>query len=79
MSVKKVVIYTQPDCSPCDTAKEFLKKKGVSFEEHNVREEPNAVMEMVQKYQSRSTPTIVVGEEVLIGFDPDRLEKLLSH
>jgi hypothetical protein len=32
----------------------------------------------VGKYKSRSTPTIVVGDEVMIGFDPERLEKMLS-
>jgi len=37
------------------------------------------VRELVEKYQSRSTPTIVVGEEVMIGFDPERLEKMLSE
>ena len=29
------------------------------------------------KYQSRSTPTLVIGEEVMIGFDPDRLDELM--
>jgi hypothetical protein len=35
------------------------------------------VRELVGKYDSRSTPTIVVGEEVMIGFDPDRLDKMI--
>jgi len=36
------------------------------------------VRELVERYQSRSTPTIVVGEQVMIGFDPQRLEKMLQ-
>jgi len=32
----------------------------------------------VEKYKSRSTPTIVVGEEVMIGFDPERLDEMLK-
>jgi len=28
---------------------------------------------------SRSTPTIVVGDQVLIGFDPGRLEQMLAQ
>jgi hypothetical protein len=32
----------------------------------------------VGKYQSRSTPTIIVGEEIMIGFDPERLEQMLA-
>ena len=37
-----------------------------------------AVRELVAKYNSRSTPTIVVGEQVMIGFDPQRLEQMLQ-
>jgi len=44
-----------------------------------VRTDPNAVRDLVETYQSRSTPTIVVGEKVMIGFDPDKLEKLFSE
>jgi hypothetical protein len=32
----------------------------------------------VKKYNSRSTPTLIIGDEVVIGFDPDRIEKLLA-
>ena len=38
-----------------------------------------AVMELVRKYNSRSTPTIVVGEKVMIGFDPERLDQMLAE
>ena len=40
-------------------------------------------MQLVRKWQSRSTPTLVIlrpeGEEVMIGFDPERLEQLLAE
>ncbi len=37
-----------------------------------------AIMELVRKYNSNSTPTIVVGDQVMIGFDPQRLDKMLA-
>jgi len=37
------------------------------------------VFEMVRKYNSRSTPTIVIGDQVMIGFDPERLDKMLAE
>ena len=37
-----------------------------------------AVRELVETYQSRSTPTLVIGQEVMIGFDPERLDELLA-
>lgn len=36
-------------------------------------------MELVGTYNSRSTPTIIVGEQVMIGFDPDRLDEMLAE
>ena len=36
-------------------------------------------MELVRTYNSRSTPTIVVDGQVLIGFDPERLDKMLAE
>jgi hypothetical protein len=33
----------------------------------------------VDQYQSRATPTIVVDGEVLIGFDRNKLEQMLSR
>lgn len=38
-----------------------------------------AVFELVRTYKSRSTPTIVVGDKVMIGFDPDQLDKMLAE
>ncbi len=40
--------------------------------------DPNAVRDLVETYQSRSTPTLVIGQEVMIGFDPERLDELLA-
>jgi hypothetical protein len=39
----------------------------------------SAVREMVGTYNSRATPTIVVGDEIMVGFDPERLEKLIAE
>jgi len=35
-------------------------------------------MELVRTYNSRSTPTVVIGDEVLIGFDPERITEALA-
>ena len=36
-----------------------------------------AVRELVETYNSRATPTIVIGEKVLIGFDPQEIDEAL--
>jgi glutaredoxin-like YruB-family protein len=75
--MKRVVLYSQPGCPPCYAAKQFLTARNISFEYKDVQADPAALRELV-RLNSRSTPTIVVDEEVMIGFDPDRLESLLQ-
>ena len=77
--MKKVVIYSQPGCPPCDWVKTYLTERGVPFTVRDVTSDFSAQRELVGKYKSRTTPTVVVGEDVMIGFDPDRLEEMLAE
>jgi glutaredoxin-like YruB-family protein len=79
MSRSKIVLYTQPECPACQWLKTFLVERGVVFEERDITTDTAAVSELNGKYQSHSTPTLVVGDEVLIGFDPERIEKILGE
>ena len=73
------VVFTQPDCLPCDPVRLFLEYRCVPYEEKDVIASPSVVREMVERYCSRSTPTVVIGSEVLIGFDPERIDELLAR
>jgi glutaredoxin-like YruB-family protein len=75
----KIVLFTQPDCPPCMVLKLFLSEKGATFEERDITRDPEAVRELTEKYKSHSTPTLVIGDEVLIGFDPERIDKILDE
>jgi glutaredoxin-like YruB-family protein len=77
MSQKRVVLYSQPGCPPCFAAKHFFNSREIAFEYKDVTKDPEAMRELVE-LNSRSTPTIVVDDEVMIGFDMDRLEQLLG-
>ena len=58
---------------------DFLPERGIVFEERDVTLDPSAVQDLVEKYKSHSTPTLLIGDEVMIGFDPDRLDQLLGR
>jgi glutaredoxin len=58
--------------------KEFLSQKGVAFTVKDLGEDPNAIRELVETYHSQSTPTVVIDGQVVIGFNRDRIEKLLA-
>lgn len=79
MLQSKVIVFTQSDCPPCAWVKNFLAQRGVQFEERSIDAGFAVVRELTQKYKSQSTPTVVIGDEVLIGYNPERLAKLLGQ
>jgi glutaredoxin len=59
--------------------KAYLSGRGIAYEDRDVSNDQSAVQDLVYKYGSRSTPTIVVGDDVMVGFDPERLDQLLGQ
>jgi glutaredoxin 3 len=78
MPPRKIIVFTQPDSLPCEAVKRFLKDRKAQFAERNVVHDEAALRELAEKYDSHSTPTVVIDEEIVIGFDPDRLDQLLG-
>lgn len=76
--MEEVKIYTTPTCPYCKQAKAYLGKKGVKYVEYNVMKDQKALQEMVKISGSRSVPVIVACEQVMVGFDPVRLEQMLN-
>jgi len=57
--------------------KEFLSQNHIPFVERNVASDGSALAEL-EKLGYMTTPVTLVGEEVVVGFDRPRLEKLLG-
>lgn len=75
---RRVLLFTQAGCTPCFVIRTILLARGVAFEERNISQDPVAARELTEKYHSHSTPTLVIGDEVLTGFDPQRIDALLG-
>ena len=74
----KVKVYSTPTCPYCQLAKEFLKEKGVEFEDINVAQDQKAAREMIEKSGQMGVPVIEIGENIVIGFDKEKIEELLA-
>ncbi|HWJ78853.1 MAG TPA: glutaredoxin family protein [Niallia sp.] len=72
-----IILYSQPDCPPCEYSKLFLKENGFEFTIKDIQKDPVAKKELVKKYQSFSTPTFVIDDIVIYGFDLEKLKAAL--
>jgi len=75
---KDVKVYTLPTWPHCKTAKEYLSQKGITYQEFDVGKNKEAAKEMIRVSSARSVPVIVIGKEVIVGFDTARIDAALS-
>jgi glutaredoxin len=71
MTKRKTIVYTKPGCHRETT---FLAQKGVEFEEKNVRQDLDAIQEMV-RMGSQATPRTFIDGKFIIGFDWKRARR----
>ncbi len=77
-TTKKVEIFSTPTCHFCHMAKEWLGAHSVPFEDYNVGENLDKRKEMVEMTGQLGVPVIRIGEEVMIGFNPAQMAKILE-
>lgn len=77
----RILAFTQPGCFSCELLKVYLEAHSISYEERDIGADPSARLEMLEQLDSNTTPTLVIfsGDqvEVVVGFDPERLDQLL--
>ncbi|MBI2059580.1 MAG: glutaredoxin family protein [Nitrospirae bacterium] len=56
----------------------YLSQKGVAFETRNVSHDEQAFRELRDVYNATGTPIIVIGDQVVRGFDLGRIRRLLN-
>ena len=74
----KIKIYSTPTCPYCVTLKEFLKEKGIDFEDVNVAEDVKAREEMIHKSGQMGVPVADIDGEIVVGFDKEKISRLLN-
>ena len=73
-----VRIFTSPACPYCFTLKEFLKEKGIEFEEIDVSKDEKAREEMIKKSGALEAPIVEIDGQIVVGFDKEKIVKLLK-
>ena len=75
---KKVVIYSTPTCHFCKMTKEFFKENNIEYTDYNVAEDSEKRQEMIEKSGQMGVPVVFVDDDMLIGFDKEKLSNALG-
>jgi glutaredoxin len=83
MEQKRVRMYTLSTCSHCMAAKQWMKDHNIEFDYTDVDllqgEERKNMIREVREYNPNTTfPTIIIGDEVIIGTEDAELKKALG-
>jgi glutaredoxin len=79
----RVTLYGTSWCGACAQARKFLRSRQIAFADRDVEKDPRAQAEMARKaraagLQIGGVPVIDVGGQLMLGFDPKELERLLD-
>jgi len=77
-SERKVRLFLTPGCPYCFTLKEFLKEHNIEFEDIDVSKDEKAREEMIEKSGKMEVPIIEIDDQVVAGFDKEKICKLLN-
>ncbi|MHB8052954.1 MAG: FAD-dependent oxidoreductase [Methanoregula sp.] len=77
--MSKVTVYSTKQCQYCRMAKAFLDKHGVLYESIDVGSDSKAAEKMIALSGQQGVPVIVVDDEVIVGFDSQRLNELFGE
>ncbi len=81
--VKKVTVYSTKTCPYCHAEKNYLKSKGVDYEEVLVDQNPEEIPKFIDTCGSMGVPCTHItkddgSQETILGFDKQRLDAALD-
>ena len=76
--MQNVTIYSTPSCHFCHVAKDFFKEKNITYTEYDVASDLEKRKEMVEKSGQMGVPVIIIGDEIVVGFNEPKIAQLLG-
>ncbi len=75
---KQVTIYSTPTCHFCEMAKDFFAEKGIEYTGYDVSTDAAKREEMIQLTGQLGVPVIVIGDDMMVGFDRAKIAAKLG-
>ena len=73
-----VKLFVTPSCPYCFTLKEFLKEHNIKFKEIDVSQDEKVKDELIKKTGKMEVPIVEIEGEIIVGFDKEKICKLLN-
>jgi glutaredoxin 3 len=74
----RVIMFSTPTCTYCRKAKQYFRQKQVPFRDVDVSKDQSAARDMVRRSGQQGVPQIQIGNQVIIGFDRPKIDRLLG-
>ena len=75
----EIKVYLKTGCPWCIGLTNFLKEKGINYDEKNVTESPELFEEMVKLSGQSKAPVAIINGVMLADTDKDAVEKYLTE
>lgn len=73
-----ITVYSTPTCTYCNSLKNYLSSKKIPFKDIDVSKDQRAAEEMVKKSGQQGVPQTIINNELVIGFDKQKIDQLLN-
>jgi glutaredoxin-like YruB-family protein len=73
-----IEVYSTPACPYCNKLKEWLEEQGYEYTDYNVNENREKAREMIERTKQRGVPQTFIGDEEVIGFQPDKIKEIVE-
>jgi glutaredoxin 3 len=75
----KIKVYIKPACPWCVELQDFLKEKGIDYQEIDVFADEKLFQEMIDLSGQSKAPTVVIDEQVFADTDVQEIESVLKE
>jgi glutaredoxin-like YruB-family protein len=75
---KRVIVYSTPTCTWCNTLKSYLKQNKIRFQDIDVSRDEKAAREMASRSGQQGVPQTEINGQIIVGFDKTKINQLLE-
>ena len=74
----RVIVFSTPTCTYCNTAKRYFREKGIQFKDVDVSRDTAAARDMLRRSGQMGVPVIDIAGKIIVGFDRPKIDHYLG-